>query len=64
MLVNRDEVWSRRGMSTEADKICKACGGACVSKNIGNICVMCIENVPAYIPNEQIVRYFRVKILL
>ncbi len=49
--------WARLNDSSDASERCKVCNGACVPKNIGNICVTCIDKVPAHIPDEQVVKF-------
>lgn len=51
--------WKRT--SKGVDEICELCGKACVSKDIGNICVECIEKIPVHIPNEQTIKYLKMK---
>ncbi len=49
--------WIRLRSATHASEICEVCEAACVPKDVGNICVACLEAVPDYIPNEQIHKY-------
>lgn len=48
-------------IETSAAEACKICGRACTPKDIGIICEKCVNGVPSYIPNEQIMRYLKSK---
>lgn len=41
--------------------VCTFCESYCNQKNIGYVCIRCINTVPTYIPLEQIMRYLKIK---
>ncbi len=45
----------------KAEETCLVCKGACVPKDIGNICVTCIDKIPKHIPLEQTRKYLSKK---
>ncbi len=53
--------WKVIGDANEATSKCALCGGACVPKDIGDICVGCLETIPAHIPKEQTHKYLNLK---
>lgn len=53
--------WKAIGGVTVASESCEVCKGACVTKNIGNICAVCASKVPEHIPDEQIRKYLKTK---
>ncbi len=53
--------WTVKDNEQEADSHCIICGKACVTKNIGDVCVACLDSVPDHIPNAQLVKYLRAK---
>ncbi len=57
--MNREGWWA--SIAAKPNGVCRACGGPAVPKNIGVICVSCIENVPDHIPNTQLEKYFKIK---
>lgn len=50
--------WSR---TKEEVEVCDLCGTLCIPKNVGNVCIECIQAIPEHIPEEQTELYIRMK---
>ncbi len=51
--------WSVLNPDNKANAKCMVCGKACVPKDVGNICVECLECIPNHIPVEQTHKYLQ-----
>ncbi len=59
--MNRDHVWATPGINKrDVDRFCKLCGCCCIPKNIGVICVICINKIPKHIPDAQLEKYIKI----